>query len=177
MWYRTRWIAALALVIGVASLALWKLGISNGGARWEQWRVPVAMVGVLIALAGLCVTSWQRTVANRRLTQVTAVAAAERVREKLIDGARRFNEARVNGNKDSAKFECLFLLFTIEAHIEDLAMLDLEARGPDKLCGGVLRVLAPGFHTGRREPAGPHFANHGFKKAGELANELNIMTM
>ena len=75
-------------------------------------------------------------------------------------------------------FERNRLLYAIEVYIEDLEVIGVETGGESRntLSGGVLRVLATGFCEDTPEPAGRHFEDLGFPRAGALADELGVTT-
>jgi len=143
-------------------------------ARWERYSVPVTAAGVVVSMLGLVWTGVRQVSVSRDQAAATAVAIEVRIRDELVDGARRFEAARDAGNLEQSHFERNNLLFRIEAYQRDLERLGV-VDGSMQLPVGVLESLATGF-CGPEEPAGPHFKRLGFPIAGTLADEFGVMT-
>ena len=154
----------------------------NNGVTWwlERWNTPIAAVGLTVAIIALVATSCHQSKTIRLQMSLTAISQEQRVRGLLVEGARRFEEARSLGNENLVKFERNFLLSTIEAYLvysEDLQGIGVKPIGnATELAVGVLRVLATGFCRETEEPAGEHFTTLSFAKAGALADERDIKT-
>ena len=166
--------ASEALAVAVIDVAR-EATTAGTGERgwWERWGVPITALGVMVAIVGLVVNGLQQASMAQRQLNATEIATAVRIRNELVDGGRRFEEARAQGDEGTATFERNNLLFRIEAYKQDLEVLGVE--GSMTLPLGVLRVLAEGF-CGPVEPAGKHFQDLGFPVAGALADEFDVMT-
>lgn len=95
----------------------------------------VPVIALVISAAGLVFTaqSFQRAAAAE------AISAAVSVRERLVDSARRFEKVR--GNENAAEFEAHYMLFTMDAYINDAKKLDVDLLG-GRLMAGLLKVIA-----------------------------------
>ena len=146
----------------------------SAGARWQRFSVPVAAVDVVVAMLGLVWTGIQQVSVSRGQAAATAVAIEVRLRNELVEGARRFEEARHASNKALSKFEANNLLFRIEAYQRDLERLGV-VEGWIRLAVGVLRQSTSGF-CGPEESAGRHINDKGFPVAGALADKFDLKT-
>ena len=62
----------------------------SAGARWQRFSVPVAAVDVVVAMLGLVWTGIQQVSVSRGQAAATAVAIEVRLRNELVEGARRW---------------------------------------------------------------------------------------
>lgn len=143
-------------------------------AWWERYSVPVTAAGVVVSMLGLVWTGARQVSVSRDQAAATAVAIEVRIRDELVDGARRFEAARDAGNVKQSEFERNNLLFRIEVYQRDLERLGV-VDGSMQLPVGVLKSLATGF-CGEAELAGHHFQNLGFPIAGGLADKFEVRT-